>query len=62
MWKLLPALFFCLGFTGCTLRIVDDSHDYDIDAKIVSNADGECSVHIKRVESKASSDKKAEAK
>ena len=62
MIKLLPILFLVMGFTGCTIRIVDDSHDYDIDAKVISNADGECSVHVRRVESKKQTDSKAEAK
>ena len=57
--KLLPVLLLCVGFTGCTIRVIDDSHDYDIDAQVVSNADGECSISIKRVESKAQVDKKA---
>ena len=57
--KLIPILLLCMGFTGCTIRIVDDSHDYDIDAAVISNADGECSVRIKRVESKQQTDAKA---
>ena len=62
MVRLIPVLLLCMGFTGCTIRIVDDSHDYDIDAKVVSNAEGECSVHVRRVESKKQTDSKAEAK
>ena len=59
MVRLIPVLLLCMGFTGCTIRIVDDSHDYDIDAEVVSNAEGECSVRVRRVESKASTDAKA---
>ena len=59
MVRLIPVLLLCMGFTGCTIRIVDDSHDYDINAEVISNVDGECSIRIKRVESKQQTEAKA---
>ena len=41
---------------GCTLRIVDDTSDYEITAKVQSD---DCNVEINRVEGKTTGTKNA---
>ena len=52
-WILLSVMLL----TSCTLRIVDDSSDYNIDAKMES--DGKCKMELVRTEGKTTGTKNA---
>ena len=57
----MKALVFTLLLTGCTIRIVDDTADYDIQGSM-SCSPGESEIEIKRVESKTTGRREAVAK
>ena len=51
-WSLICVLLL----TGCTIRLVDDTSDYDITGSLKSS---DCEVEINRVESKSTGRKEA---
>ena len=59
MARLIPVLLLCMGFTGCTIRVIDDTADYDFQGSM--KADG-CEVELKRIEEKTTGRREASAK
>ena len=55
----MKALMLTLMLTGCTIKIVDETADYDIQGSM--KADG-CEVEINRVEAKSTGRREASAK